>query len=1314
MKNSKLPFVTLLFILVSIISSGQTPFYTLDFETAGGYTTSVAEFTDGSGDFFLRTDGSDISSSVVYSNIEGSYYFAAMDIDGEGASLPVFLDIDDINISGETNLVFSVYLAEDDDGANQDWDEPDYLHIYYDIDNSGSFSNLLWIENDGSSFNSAPYIDTDFDGTGDGAEITDVFTQYTVSIPVTGSLLDLKFEFSLDSGDEDIGIDLIQMSSGTGPPPLNANFVADQTNVPEGTMVNFTDLTSGGTTPYTYEWDLDGDGQYDDSTDPNPSFLYSTAGTYSVALRVTDDDTNIDIETKTDYITVFTINTVADLASLRAGIIGEEYTITGEVILTFQQDFRNQKYIQDATAAILIDDDPGVITTAYNIGDGITGLTGTLSEFGNMLQFVPSEDPGPATSTGNTITPEVITLADLNTNFEEYEAELVKINDVTFADAGAIFDVGIVYPVSDASKATFNFRTTFYGADYIGTTIPSTLNMTVLPNSRTDGDYITSRSSADLELTGLPTIVKAYAISDTEVEVYYNIGPPSVDPGDFYLQGTAFTFFTGATIDPVNPNLVHLSGASPAMTGDITLDELFDDAYGTSYQFYAGITPIALTNQNNPGGTITDGIMSTFQGIVSANDSISNVWVSDAAGMYNGVLVYDNNFDTAVAQGDEVIFAGIRDPFNNLSEITNPEYISTVSTGNTPYGPSDIPGSDIAATIPADTDPAEPWEGQLVKISDFTVDSMSTVSPNYACSWSDSKATYTFYIGDNAGDFNLTVGASYASVTGVVDWYWSGPYYRINPRSQSDIEISTNPAVSLAVVSVNGGTDPYASTDFSVVVQAQDAMGALAAVDSDVNFTFTTDGGDLGNVVFVSGTTTTGSIPNGGFEVTVTGVQMAPTGTNVTITASDDASNLASGTSDPFDVIEFVIPEIIITEIMQNPSAVNDSDGEWFEVYNNSTTPVDMDGWTVKDDGVNSFTVAGSLIVPAYGFAVLGVNADLLTNGGVTVDYEYSGFTLGNSDDEVVLLLPDGVTEVDRIEYDGGPIWPDPTGSSMTYTGFVSEDNNDGSKWVWSTFREGNYDASADDRGSPGTNGYDQIVTGGFKLDLKVYLESPYVQPDSLSNYFRNNDMLPYHHPFNPALPYYGNGSPDWLFTGFDTLGFVPFGTSDWLLIELRDASSAAGATPGTMVAQMPALVLDDGTVVSMNGVTPLNVSETFTNDMFMVVWSINHLGIMSASGITPVNETVMSYDFTTGSGQVYGGAAGYKEIATGVWGMVSGDVNGDQMIDANDKVDGWATEAGESGGYRGSNLYIDDQIDNKDKNEYWVPNVGTSSQVPN
>ncbi len=195
---------------------------------------------------------------------------------------------------------------------------------------------------------------------------------------------------------------------------------------------------------------------------------------------------------------------VADLAELRNQTVGgDEYIITGEVILTYQQDYRGQKYLQDANAGILIDDNNGVITSTYMVGDGITGLRGTLSEYGNMLQLIPTEDPGSASSSNNAITALEVSLEDLTNNFDTYESRVVKVNDVTFNSAGN-FENGSIYELSDGTD-TFNFRATFYDVDYIGLEIPSEiLNITAIANSRTDGNYISARNSADLEISEYP------------------------------------------------------------------------------------------------------------------------------------------------------------------------------------------------------------------------------------------------------------------------------------------------------------------------------------------------------------------------------------------------------------------------------------------------------------------------------------------------------------------------------------------------------------------------------------------------------------------------------------------------------------------------------------------------------------------------------------------------------------------------------------------------------------------------------------------
>ncbi|MBN2830461.1 MAG: lamin tail domain-containing protein [Candidatus Cloacimonetes bacterium] len=191
---------------------------------------------------------------------------------------------------------------------------------------------------------------------------------------------------------------------------------------------------------------------------------------------------------------------VATLAELRAAIgATNEFEITSEVVISFMQEFRGQKYIQDDTAGVLIDDFSGVITGDYAVGDGITGLIGTISEYGGMIQFVPTVDPAPATSTGNAVSPIVVTIADLISSFDTYESRLVRINNVSFSGATGNFENGMNYVITDGTD-NYNFRTTFYDVNYIGIPIPVEQgNLNCIPNSRTDGEYITARVMMDLD-----------------------------------------------------------------------------------------------------------------------------------------------------------------------------------------------------------------------------------------------------------------------------------------------------------------------------------------------------------------------------------------------------------------------------------------------------------------------------------------------------------------------------------------------------------------------------------------------------------------------------------------------------------------------------------------------------------------------------------------------------------------------------------------------------------------------------------------------
>ncbi len=77
---------------------------------------------------------------------------------------------------------------------------------------------------------------------------------------------------------------VIQADRTTGAAPLTVNFDGTGSSDPEGG-------------PLTYAWDLNGDGAYDDSTAPQPSFTYQTPADYTVRLRVTDPVGAQDTET---------------------------------------------------------------------------------------------------------------------------------------------------------------------------------------------------------------------------------------------------------------------------------------------------------------------------------------------------------------------------------------------------------------------------------------------------------------------------------------------------------------------------------------------------------------------------------------------------------------------------------------------------------------------------------------------------------------------------------------------------------------------------------------------------------------------------------------------------------------------------------------------------------------------------------------------------------------------------------------------------------------------------------------------------------
>ncbi|MCD4694622.1 MAG: hypothetical protein K8S16_00165 [Bacteroidales bacterium] len=237
------------------------------------------------------------------------------------------------------------------------------------------------------------------------------------------------------------------------------------------------------------------------------------------------------------------------------------------------------------------------------------------------------------------------------------------------------------------------------------------------------------------------------------------------------------------------------------------------------------------------------------------------------------------------------------------------------------------------------------------------------------------------------------------------------------------------------------------------------------------------------------------------------------------------------------------------------------------------------------------------------------------------------------------------------------------------------------------------------------TQGFQQPVSvtiHGIDLDLLVFLEGPY-SGTQMTTALNTGGQIPLSQPYNTA---------PWNYTGTENVGSIPnTEVVDWVLIELRDAANPGDADPLSTIATQAAFLLNNGSVVGLNGSSVLQFpTASFSQNLYAIVWHRNHLGIISSTGLTE-SGGVYDYNFSTAITQVYNGGLGYKEIATNVYGMVGGDADANGDINTADKTL-WTNNAGTKG-YKATDHNMDVQVNNQDKNDTWVENINLETQVP-
>ncbi len=221
-----------------------------------------------------------------------------------------------------------------------------------------------------------------------------------------------------------------------------------------------------------------------------------------------------------------------------------------------------------------------------------------------------------------------------------------------------------------------------------------------------------------------------------------------------------------------------------------------------------------------------------------------------------------------------------------------------------------------------------------------------------------------------------------------------------------------------------------------------------------------------------------------------------------------------------------------------------------------------------------------------------------------------------------------------------------------------------------------------------------------ININLKVFLQGPYNGAGAMTTTLNSSGLLPLTSETAYASSTFG-------YTASTVASIPNSNIVDWILVELRTGTAAS-----TKVVSRAGFLKNDGTIVDVDGTSPLNFSGIFSGSYYIVIRHRNHLAIMSASAIA-LSSSSNLYNFSSSQSQAYG-TNPMKDLGGGIFGLFAGDSNKDGQITALD-FNTWNvnTKSGQVG-YVSDDMNLDGQVTVLDFNP-WNANtkLGATTNVP-
>ncbi|MBK9285106.1 MAG: discoidin domain-containing protein [Sphingobacteriaceae bacterium] len=168
-----------------------------------------------------------------------------------------------------------------------------------------------------------------------------------------------------------------------------------------------------------------------------------------------------------------------------------------------------------------------------------------------------------------------------------------------------------------------------------------------------------------------------------------------------------------------------------------------------------------------------------------------------------------------------------------------------------------------------------------------------------------------------------------------------------------------------------------------------------------------------------------------------------------------------------------------------------------------------------------------------------------------------------------------------------------------------------------------------------------------LQIKPKVFLQGAY-ENDQMRTNLHGSNLIPLSQPYISA---------PWYYNGYETVLSIPTAVVDWILIELRSTISST-------IAKRAAFIKHDGTIVDLDGQSPVNFYGISSGDYYTIIRHRNHLSIMSADKVA-LSESPTLYDFTVSPSRAYGNDQ--ATLGNGKYGMYSGDGDANGTINVLD-----------------------------------------------